>query len=189
MNGNQIKETVDFWIDEQELPSRPDLTPIRRFDDLYPKDEEEREAYKDFMEWAMSRDMAVLLTLPKPVHQKDFWSFEDDLSISFPYSSMDYQRYHPFNKYTHKVRKIFEKVEELAIRHSCIRQQEGKANTVKRFEILVKDAFRDKVTMLLASYQKHPHLVNKKKLFDRIAELNAKIRICRRIWQEHAYSA
>lgn len=78
MNREQISEAVDCWIDEQELPSRPGLKPIRKFDDLYPKDDEERKAYWDFMEWAMTRDFAVLLTLPKPSHEKDFWQFEDE---------------------------------------------------------------------------------------------------------------
>ena len=183
-----MTETVKGWILEEDLPPRFGLKPIRKFDGLYPNDDEEWEAYRDFMHWAMTRDIAVLLTIPAPQNDTRFREFEDDFSISFPYSSMDYQRHHPFDKYAYKLSKIYEKVHELAIRHSCISQQEGKTGTIKRFEKLVNEEFRDKLHMLLETYRKYPHLVNRDKLAVRTAELNARIQKCKSIWQKHAYS-
>lgn len=101
---------------------------------------------------------------------------------------MDYQRLHPFNKYAYKLRKIYERVKELAIRHSCISQAEGKTNTFRRFDKLVHDEFINRAGKLLETYRKYPHLVNKEKLFTRIAELNTKAQRCRDIWRKHAYS-
>jgi len=184
MNQEQI---VDSWIDEEELPSRANLKPIGRFDDLYPEDAEEREAYWDFMHWYLSQDFLPLLGIPKPVEENDFWTFEGDDSISFPFSSMDYQRLHPFNKYAYKLKKIYERVKDLALLHSCIRQKEGKQNACKKFSSLVGEEFRAKCMMLLESYRKYPHLVNKTKLFKRIAELNGRIQKCEEIWKRYAY--
>jgi hypothetical protein len=58
---------------------------------------------------------------------------------------------------------------------------------MRRYEILVQNEFRDKAILLLETYKKYPHLVNKEKLLERIAELNSRIRKCKRIWKEHAF--
>ena len=68
MKNNQTKTTsttIDSWIKEQELPPRAQLKVIRRFDGLYPEDPIERDAYWDFISWAMSREHAIILSLPR----------------------------------------------------------------------------------------------------------------------------
>jgi hypothetical protein len=187
MDKEQISNVVDCWIDKQDLPSRPGLKPIRQFSCLDFDNEEEQQAYWDFVHWFMSQDYALLLSIPKPLKQ-DFCTFEHDDSISFPYSSVDYQRAHPFDKYAYRLRKIYERVDDLALLHSCICHEEGKTNIAKRFQKLVNDEFRNRARMLLETYSKFPHLINKKKLFARISELNSRILRCKRIWQKRAYS-
>ena len=187
MNQKEVGQIVDIWIDEEDLPQRANLRPIRRFDDIYPKDEEEREAYWDFVHWYLNQDFQALMSIPKPPEQ-DFWMFEHDDSISFHYSSIDYQRAHPFDKYAYKLRKIYERIEDLALLHSCISEEGGKANITKRFEKLINEEFRNKAVMLLENYRRYPHLMNKKKLFMRIARLNSRVQRCKDIWQKCAYS-
>lgn len=185
-NREQICEVVDSWIDEEELPSRANFKPISRFDDVYPRDDEEWQAYWDFMHWYLSQEFQILMSIPRQAGQdRDFWEFEDDDSISFHYSSIDYQRAHPFDKYAYRIRKIYERVQDLAIRYSCISDDKGKANIAKRFENLLNDEFRNKLQTLLDNYRKYPHLMNKKKLFTRIAELNSRIQTCKNIWRKH----
>jgi hypothetical protein len=184
MDKKHVGEIIDCWIDEVDLPQRVNLKPIRRFDDLYPKDEAEREAYWDFVHWYLSQEFQALMSIPKPPEQ-DFWMFEHDDSISFPYSSIDYQRLHPFNRFAYKLRKIYERVEDLALLHSCISEEEGKANITKRFNKLVKEEFRNKAVMLLENYRRYPHLINKQKLFVRIANLDSRIQRCKSTWLKY----
>jgi len=189
MNNKQIKE--QGLINVEQLPVHPHLKPIGVFDGLYPEDEEERQAYWDFIKWTMTRKHAVLFTIPQQENESDMWlndldEFGNDFSA---FNTMDYQRLHSstFNKYQYRLTKIYEKVKDLALLYSCISQPEGRENTLRRYKILVENEFRDKANLLLETYKKYPHLVNKKKLIERIAELNNRIRKCRRIWQEYAY--
>ena len=183
-----MSETVDCWIDKQDLPPRPGLKPIRQFSCLDFDSEKEQQAYWDFVHWFMSQDYALLLSLPKKSQDRDFLTFEGDDSISFHYGSVDYQRAHPFDKYAYRLRKIYERVGDLALLHSCIGHEEGKANIAKRFKKLLDDEFRGRARMLLETYRKYPHLTNKEKLFARISELNGRILKCKYIWQKRAYS-
>ena len=184
MNQEQV---VDSWIDEEDLPSRANLKPLRRFDGLYPEDVEESDAYWDFIHWYLSQDFRPLIGIPRPVKEEDSWTFEDDNSISFPFSSVDYQRLHPFDRYAYRLKKIYERVKDLALFHSCIGQESGKEKTQKRFTGLVNEEFRSKLMTLLENYRRHPHLVNKAKLCARVAELNGRIQKCKEIWKQYAY--
>lgn len=191
MNRNklsQIGETVDSWIAEEDLPVRPFLKPIRKFDGLYPDDEEEREAYFDFMRWAMSREHLVLLCIPKPNNETDFWQVElDEFGNNVSaFNTMDFRRLHPFRKYNFKLKKIYEKVRDLAQTHSCISHEEGRDNIYLRFKNLVENEFRDEAVVLLDSYKKYPQWVNREKLFDRVRQLNREIRKCKQIWRSYA---
>lgn len=187
MNRDKICEMVDTWILEEEIPPRPGLKPVSRFDDLYPNEIEELEAYWDFIRWYLSQDYALLMSIPKSPEDIDFWVFEGDDAISFPFTSVDYQRRHPFDKYAYKIKKIYETVKDLALLHSCISHEEGKKNIHQKFLNLVNDEFRGRIAALLESSRKYPYLVNKAKLFARIAELNGKIQKCKQIWNELAY--
>lgn len=51
-----ITQQVDQWIAEEELPTRANLKPIRKFDGIYPEDEDERQAYFDFLHWYVSQE-------------------------------------------------------------------------------------------------------------------------------------
>ena len=187
---NHISTQVDMWIAEEELPPHPHLRPIREFDGLYPEDEDERQAYFDFIHWAMSREHEVLLSIPKPVRETDFWAhdideFGNDVSA---FNTTDFKRLYPdlFNRYQYRLKKVFERVKDLAETYSCISQEAGRKNIHQRFKDLVDQEFRDQAKLLLKTYREHPHLVNKVKLFDRVAEANRHIRKCRQIWRTYA---
>lgn len=187
---NHISTQVDMWIAEEELPSHPHLKPIREFDGLYPEDEDERQAYFDFIHWAMSREHEVLLSIPKPVRETDFWAHDIDESGNdvSAFNTTDFKRLYPdlFNRYQYRLKKVFERVKDLAETYSCISQEAGRKNIHQRFKDLVDQEFRDQAKLLLKTYREHPHLVNKVKLFDRVAEANRHIRKCRQIWRTYA---
>ena len=189
MNKKQIK--AQELIDVKEVPVHPCLQPIGVFDGLYPEDEEERQAYWDFIKWTITREHAVLFNIPQQKNESEIWRYDLDEfgNDSSAFNTVDYQRLHPstFNKYHYRLAKIYEKIKDLALLYSCISHPEGRENTLRRYKSLVENEFRDKANLLLETYKKYPHLVNKEKLVERIAELNSRIRKCRHIWQEHAY--
>jgi|GEM_PF-950030 hypothetical protein len=187
----EINIQVQNWIHEEELPPKATLKPIKKFDGLYPTDEEERQAYWDFINWAINEEHAVLLYIPKQQNENDFWQLDlDDSGTDVSaFNTADFERMHHqnFNKYAYKIKKILERVQNLALLYSCITQDEGKANIHQRFINLIANEFRDKALILLETYKKYPHFINKEKAFERIVELNINIRKCKDIWQKYAY--
>jgi len=198
----QIGEEVDSWIAEEELPTRARLTIERRQKQEYlgiwdninnewlvePMDEDEIEAYKEFRRWFVNKELDLIKIIPVKDNDEFYIPFENDDSISFAFSSMDFRRLVPeFNKYQYKLRKIYERVKDLADTHSAISDSEGKENTRQKYIGLVEREFRDNAKELLESYKKYPHLVNKEKLFQRIQENNNRILKCKGIWDRYAY--
>jgi len=187
----KIHKGIEGWIMEEDLPPRANLKVLKGFDPYEGMDEEEIEAYHDFIHWAVAQEHAVLLSIPKEQNKEDFWQIEldafgNDISA---FNTMDFQRLHPdsFNKYAYKLKKIYERVQDLALLHSCIIHEDRKKNIHQRYKNLVEKEFRDRAVMLLETYRKYPHLVNKEQLFERIAEQNSKVKKCNEIWQKIAY--
>ena len=56
MNALQRTALIENWIAIDELPSQPGLKPIRQFDGIYPTDDDEREAYFDFIHWYITME-------------------------------------------------------------------------------------------------------------------------------------
>ena len=187
----EISKQDQHWILEQDLPSKSSLRPIKKFDGLYPESEEERQAYWDFIHWAMNKDHAVLLNIPKQHNESDFWQHDLDESGTdvSAFNTVDFERSHnySFDRYAYKIKKIHEKVKDLALLHSCITLDEGKTNIRQRFIAIVENEFKDEALMVLETYKKYPHLIKKEKAFERIVKLNSNIRRCKDIWQKYAY--
>lgn len=186
----EISKQIQNWILEQDLPSRANLRPINKFDGLYPESEEERQAYWDFISWAIKKEHAVLLYIPKQQNENDFWQLDLDESGTdvSAFNTADFERLHnhSFDKYAYKIKKIYEKVQDLALLHSCITTEEGKINIHRRFTNLIESEFKDKAAALIDTYKKYPQLINKEKVFEEVTKLNINIRRCNQIWQEHA---
>jgi len=188
MNAKEISGIVDSWIDEEELPVSAGLKPIRKYDLYSEMDEEEIQAYFDFMEWYFCQEHLLFLDLPR-LEEPDFWPVElDDFGNDISaFNTHDYERLHPFDRYHWKLKKAYERVKELALTHSCISQEEGRENIYQRYKNLVENEFRDEGVMLLEHYKKYKVWIDKEKLFEKIEVLNSRIRKCKKIWREYAY--
>jgi hypothetical protein len=183
-----INEQVDSWIEEEQLPPRANFKVKKGFDPYEGMDEDEIEAYKTFRSWFVNKDLELLTIIPKQEKDDFYIAVEDDNSISYAFGSMDFQRLLPvFDKYQYKLKKIYERVKDLADTHSAISQEDGKKNTKEKYINLVETEFRETAVMLLETYQKYPHLVNRVKLMKRIAEINSRIRKCKDIWNKYAF--
>ena len=77
METKNVSEMVDSWIIEEDFPVNASLKPIRQFDGLAPEDEEERQAYYDFVSWYLMQEYLPLQDIPKS-EEDDLWPVELD---------------------------------------------------------------------------------------------------------------
>jgi len=184
---NQISQTVDSWIGEEEIPVSPFLKIIRKNNPWYGMSEEEVEDRKEFIRCYINNEFEILLQIPIPPRENDFWfpSYQEFLESAF--NTYDYQKNQtPFNKYAYRIKKIMEEVKDLAIMHSSISQPEGRANTLRRYEYLVENEFRERLLSLVERYQSLADEERRYLSRRKIAELNRRILQCQKIWEQYA---
>ncbi len=68
-----ISHEVDSWIAKEELAPRASLKVLKAFDPYEGMDEDEIEAYNDFVSYYLAKDYELILSLPKPEIECDFW--------------------------------------------------------------------------------------------------------------------
>jgi len=172
----------------ENTPSPANLKRIKKLDPYSEMDDEKRQACFDFIKWYLSQEHLTLQSIPKP-EEPDFQTVELDEegnNVS-AFNTHDFERLHPFNKYHYKLKKIYERLRDLAITHSCLSNEDGKNNTYQRFKNIVEIEFRDEAVMLLEHYKKYSAWMDKHRLIKKIEELNSKIRKCKEIWRKYAY--
>lgn len=177
-------------IVEEDLPVSPFLKPIDKKEELYKEigifNDEEKDAYWDYIHQSMAKEHEILKVIPMQ-EKTDRWPpIETPESLSFPFSSMDYQREHPFNRYHWRLEKIYEKVKGLGIDYSTASDEEGKDSILQRYKNLVDDEFKDKADFVLETYRTYPQLMDKNKVFARLADLHSKISKCKDIWNKYS---
>lgn len=158
MNAEQISQVVDSWIGEDELPVSAGLKQVRRYDLYTGMDESEIEAYWDFISWYLGQEHLVLLSLPEPEETGflgvDFDEFGNDESA---FNTHDYQRLHPFDKYHWMLKKMCERVKDLAITHSCIRDEADRDKVKERFLNLVRSECKEKMKLFFKIWREYAY--------------------------------
>ena len=150
MDSKQIQKTVDRWIVEEEYPSSTHLkverTSARYFNPCEDMEDEEATAYWEFIYGIILQEHSILFSIPKP-EAPDFWIVElDELGNNVSaMNTHDFERLQPFNKYHYKLKKMCERVKDLAITHSCISDEEGRKNVRNRFLNLVRSECKEKM--------------------------------------------
>lgn len=197
----QIRCEVDSMIRQEELPARANLKVLKAVNCAYegitdpvteewllePMDEDEIEAYREHLKWFMMKDYGIIMSLPMPEEEDFKMPIEKDDSLSFAFDSMDFQRAYPFNKYHYKLKKVYERVKDLATTYAVLTDSDAKERIHERFKDLVNAEFRNRAIMIVTTYKKYGAWMNKDKVLDKVEELNEKIRKCKRIWKQHAY--
>jgi len=183
MDLKQIRKTVDSWITEDEYPSNPILkverTSARYFNPCEGMDDEEAKAYWEYIHKTASGEYQMLLSLPKR-DEPDFWEVDQHESGN------DVMMFNTHNKRHWRLNRIYGRVKDLAITHSCLSNEDGRRNIHQRYIDLVNGEFRNKGIFILKNYQKYKVWMSRHRVIARIEEINSKIRRCKEIWEKYA---
>ena len=180
---------VDTWIAEEELPASAQLKVIRQNDPDYELTEDELDERNEFIQWYLMQDYALLLSVPSQAAETGFFIPEVDAS-SPEYSAFSTHDFldalQPFNKYGYAMKKLMERIRDLAILHSSLSTEEGRRNTLRRFEAFLEAKFRARLAHLIERCRLTDDPDRKLHLKLKIAELTRRITEAKRIWERYA---
>ena len=180
---------VDSWIAEEELPVTAQLEVIRQNDPDYGLTEDELAERNEFIQRYLMQDFAPLLSVPRQAADAQFFIPEVD-ATSPEYSAFNTHDFldtlQPFNKYGYAMRKITERIRDLAILHSSLSSAEGRLNTQRRYEAFLEAKFRSRLAHLIERCQSTDDPDRKLDLKLKIADLTRRITEAKRIWERYA---
>ena len=189
MKSNKEINCIDTWIPEEELPVRAGLKVIRIDDPDYGHTEDEIQDRNEFIRCYMMKDFELFTLIPKQLSESDFFIIDFNV-LDEEYSAFnthDFQELlRPFNRYGYAMKKIMERVKDLAILHSSISSQEGRSNTYRRYEHLVEQEFRNHLMALIDQYRWTDDEDRRFSLKGKIGEVNRRILECKNIWEQFA---
>lgn len=186
MNQRQINIHVDNWIEEEDLPVRASLKVIHRNDPDYKMTEDEIEDRNEFIRCYILSGFEALQTIPVQKFESDFF-IENWTESAF--NTEDYYRVYPsspFNRYAYRIKKIMQKVMDLAILHSCISSLRGRMRTQNRYENLINFEFGNRAAALTKKYRMTTDPEIRFVLKEKISKLNKRILQCKRLWEHYA---
>ena len=185
-----IKQTAHtICIPEEELPVRANMRVIRRNDPNYGMSDDDVADRNEFIRCYLMREFESLMMIDSDEHDDSFYvpdyTVSDDGYSAF--NTVDFQRtLEPFDAYGYAMGKIMERVMNLAILHSALTGDEGRQNTLRRFNSLIEYEFRERLLGCVDRFQIARTDQQKESLKKKIGELNRRIIECRKIWERHA---
>jgi hypothetical protein len=122
----------------EDVPTRAGLKQLKSFDLFEGFDDELVDDYRDFMSWFFQRDHAMLNTIPV----KESTGFFINEFEESAFNTGDFQKDKPkFDGYGYRIKKILERVSDLAIQHSCITDESGRDNVKRQCRAVVEVEF------------------------------------------------
>ena len=187
---NQRRKAIcEDRIPEEELPVRAGIKVIRRNNSDYGLSEDEIVDRNEFIRCHLAREYELLMMLPAETEENDpfFSDFHVTNEAYSAFNTVDFQRtLKPFDKYGYAMRKIMGRVKDFAILHSAISHEEGRENTIGRFNALVELEFRERLFRYVEQYKASKSDEQKSSLKKKISEMNRRIIECKRIWGRYA---
>ena len=180
---------VNSWITEQDLPASASLKMVRINSPNHGLTEDEIQDRNEFIRCYMISDFELLMMIPKQEPENDF--FISDVTPSDEgynaFNTVDFQRtLMPFDRYGYAMKKIMERVKELAIIHSSVSSIDSRDHTYQRYETLVEVEFRYRMLELVEQYRNTYRPERRYIIKQKIGELNRRILECRRVWERYA---
>jgi hypothetical protein len=177
------------WIPDEELPVRAGLVAIQKNDPNYGLTEDEIQDRIEFIRCYLLKDFALLMMIPKQTHENDFFIHDCDV-FDAEYSAFnthDFQKQmRPFNMQGYAMKKIMERVKDLAIMHSCITQPEIRQLVFERFLSFMAFEFINEVEELARQLHTDISYTEQAQIKRKISTLSRKINKCKRIWERYA---
>jgi len=175
----------DSMLVEEELPVNAGLKVVRVNGPNHGMTEDEIQDRNEFIHWYLQTDFSLIRMIPVQAENDFFfWDITDSTSA---FNTHDFQRLlKPFDKFGYAMKKIMERVKDLAILHSVVSLPEDRMQIHRRYESLVDIEFRSRLLPLLTRFRYTASPENRLKIKQRIGEINRRIIECKRIWERHA---
>ena len=187
--NNVYKTAHTICIPEEELPVRANMRVIHRTDPNYGMSTDEVADRNEFIRCYLMREFEALMMIDADEHDDSFfipdYTVADDGYSAF--NTVDFQQtMEPFDAYGYAMGKIMDRVKNLAILYSSITRDEGKQNTLRRFNSLVEYEFRERLLGCVDRFHAAQTDEQRETLRKKIGELNRRIMECRKIWERYA---
>jgi len=119
----------------EDVPTRAGLKQLKSFDLYEGFDDELVDDYRDFMSWFFQRDHATL----NAISVKGAAGFFIDEFEESAFNTCDFVKDKPkFDRFGYRLKKILERVCDLAIQHSCITDEVGREDVKRRCRAVVE---------------------------------------------------
>ncbi len=188
MYGRQ-KAAYENSIPVEELPVRAGLTVIRTNDPDFGLSEDEISDRNEFIHCYLMREFELLVMIPFPKPDSDFF-FPDCYVTDDAYSAfntVDFEMtVRPFDRYGYAIKKMMERVKDLAMLHSAVYRAESRQNLARRFEFFVDYEFRDPLLRYVDRFKSSGTEAQKEHCKKKIGEMNRRILEAKRIWERYA---
>ena len=176
-------------IPEEELPVRAGLRVERTSDPDYGLSEDEIADRNEFIRCHLAREFELLMMIPPKAEEYDF--FIPDLHVRddgySAFNTVDFQRNKkPFDKYGYALKKVMERLKDIAVLHSSISHEEGRRNTARRFQSMVELEFREPLFINIDRYKAAKTEEQKQRLKKKIGEMNRRILEAATTWEQFA---
>ena len=188
MNYKQ-KAVYENYIPEEELPVRAGIKVMRTSGPDYGLSDDEIADRREFIRCHLAREFELLMMIPSPAQEENF--FIPDFHVAddgySAFNTHDFQRtLKPFDKFGYAMKKIMERVEEIAILYSVMSREEGRGNTARRFNALVEYEFREPLFSYVDRYKAAKTDEQRQRLKQKIGELNRRIFEAKKAWERLA---
>ncbi len=180
---------ADSWIVEEDMPASAALKVIRPTDPDYGLTDDEIQDRNEFIRCYLLSGYGLLLTIPRQIPENDFFIPDVDVCQEeySAFNTMDFQKtLRPFDGYGYAMKKIIDRVKDLAILHSSISSHTGKERTYRRYESLIELEFRSRLLYLVDRYRATPDPEKRLCLKEKIGEINRRILDCKKTWERYA---
>ena len=188
MNYKQ-KAVYENNIPEEELPVKAGLQVVRKSHPDYGLSEEDIADRNEFIRCHLVRELELLMMIPSPEQEENFFipDFHVGADNYSAFNTHDFQRtMAPFDKYGYAMKKIMERVADIAILYSVMTRNEGRDNTARRFNALIDYEFREPLFRYVDRYKAAKTEEQKERLKRKIGDLNRRIIEAKAAWELYA---
>ena len=176
-------------IPTEQLPPSAGLKVICKTDPDHGLSEDEIQDRNEYIRCYLLKDFEALMMIPKQDTEDDFFIPDCDV-FDAEYSAFnthDFQKQiRPFNLQGYVMKKIIERVKDLAIMHSCISQPENRQLVFKRFVGFMDFEFVNEVEELARRLHTDLTHTEQAQIWRQIDTLSRKIHKCKKIWERYA---